>query len=78
MEEGSTGGFGSVLLNFLSLEGLLDGNLKIRPMTLPDRFLSQGSPGDQMNDAGLTSSHIASTALKLMGKSKDAMIMLQK
>jgi hypothetical protein len=26
-----------------ALEGLLDGGLKLRPMTLPDRFIEHGS-----------------------------------
>jgi len=77
VEEGSVGGFGSVVLSFLALEGLLDGNLKVRPMTLPDQFIEQGAYSDQLVKAGLTSSHIAGTALKLLGKPKEAMIMLQ-
>lgn len=76
-EEGSIGGFGSVVLSFLALEGLLDGNLKVRTMTLPDIFIEQGAYPDQLVKAGLTSSHIAGTALKLLGKPKEAMIMLQ-
>ncbi len=39
VEEGSIGGFGSHVMQFLALEGLLDGNLKFRPMTLPDRYV---------------------------------------
>jgi len=77
VEEGSIGGFGSVVLSFLALEGLLDGNLKVRPMTLPDQFIEQGAYPDQLAKAGLTSSHIAGTALKLLGKPKEAMIVLQ-
>ena len=30
-------------LQFLALEGLLDGNLKFRPMTLPDRYIEHGT-----------------------------------
>jgi 1-deoxy-D-xylulose-5-phosphate synthase len=41
-------------------------------MTLPDRFIEHGDYKDQLSDAGLTSSHIASTALTLLGKSKEA------
>lgn len=77
VEEGSVGGFGSVVLSFLALEGLLDGNLKVRSMTLPDQFIEQGAYPDQLVKAGLTASHIAGTALKLLGKPKEAMIMLQ-
>lgn len=77
VEEGAIGGFGSHVLSFMALEGLLDGGVKLRPMTLPDRFIEQGAYDDQLSEAGLTASHIASTALKLLGKSKDAMFVLQ-
>jgi len=38
IEEGSIGGFAAHVMQFLALDGLLDGNLKFRPMTLPDRY----------------------------------------
>lgn len=31
------------LSQFLALEGLLDGKLKFRPMTLPDRYIEHGT-----------------------------------
>lgn len=74
VEEGSMGGFGSHVLSYMALEGLLDGNLKVRPMTLPDRFQDQGAYMDQLSEAGLTGEHVASTALKLLGKSSDAIL----
>lgn len=77
VEEGSVGGFGCHVLSFMALEGLLDGGVKVRPMTLPDRFIDQGAYSDQLSEAGLTASHITSTALKLLGKSKDAMFVLE-
>lgn len=75
VEEGSMGGFGSHVLSFMALEGLLDGKIKVRPMTLPDRFQDQGAYDDQLSEAGLTASHIAATALRVLGKSSDAMLM---
>jgi 1-deoxy-D-xylulose-5-phosphate synthase len=39
IEEGSVGGFGSHVLQFLAMEGLLDGGLKVRPMVMPDIFM---------------------------------------
>eukprot|EP01026_Neomeris_dumetosa_P020214 TRINITY_DN1814_c0_g1_i1.p2 TRINITY_DN1814_c0_g1~~TRINITY_DN1814_c0_g1_i1.p2 ORF type:complete len:261 (-),score=53.40 TRINITY_DN1814_c0_g1_i1:413-1090(-) len=68
VEEGSVGGFGSHVLQFLALEGLLDGSLKVRPMTLPDRFIDHGSQTDQLAEAGLSAAHITNTALSLLGK----------
>lgn len=42
-------------------------------MVLPDRYIDHGSPGDQMEEAGLSSEHIAATVLTLMGRSKEAL-----
>ncbi|XP_028775421.1 probable 1-deoxy-D-xylulose-5-phosphate synthase 2, chloroplastic [Neltuma alba] len=65
VEEGSIGGFGSHVSQFLGLNGLLDGNLKWRAMTLPDRYINHGSQTDQIEVAGLSSKHIVATALSL-------------
>ncbi|XP_058081268.1 probable 1-deoxy-D-xylulose-5-phosphate synthase 2, chloroplastic [Magnolia sinica] len=72
-EEGSIGGFGSHVSHFLSLNGLLDGNLKLRSMVLPDRYIDHGSPQDQMEAAGLSSRHIAATVMSLLGRPKEAL-----
>ncbi|XP_074572395.1 putative 1-deoxy-D-xylulose-5-phosphate synthase 2, chloroplastic [Curcuma longa] len=73
VEEGSIGGFGSHVTHFLSLNGLLDGNLKLRSMVLPDRYIDHGAPKDQIEAAGLSSRHIAGTALNLLGRTKEAL-----
>ncbi|KAJ6828205.1 putative 1-deoxy-D-xylulose-5-phosphate synthase 2, chloroplastic isoform X1 [Iris pallida] len=73
VEEGSIGGFGSHVCHFLSLNGLLDGNIKLRPMVLPDRYIDHGSPQDQMEEAGLSSKHIAATVFSLLGRPKEAL-----
>ena len=39
VEEGSTGGFGALVLHHLAATGLLDRGLKVRTMTLPDVFI---------------------------------------
>ncbi|KAJ6742923.1 1-D-DEOXYXYLULOSE 5-PHOSPHATE SYNTHASE-RELATED [Salix viminalis] len=67
VEEGSIGGFSSHVSHFLSLNGLLDGKIKWRPMMLPDRYIDHGSQTDQIEEAGLSSKHIASTAMSLVG-----------
>ncbi|CAI9276183.1 unnamed protein product [Lactuca saligna] len=72
VEEGSIGGFGSHVAHFLSLNGILDGKLKLRAMTLPDRYIDHGAPQDQLEEAGLSSKHICSTVLSLVGKPKEA------
>mmetsp|Transcript_4314 Transcript_4314/g.16888 ORF Transcript_4314/g.16888 Transcript_4314/m.16888 type:complete len:707 (-) Transcript_4314:142-2262(-) len=67
VEEGSIGGFGDHVLHFLALDGLLDsGNLKMRPMVLPDRYIEAGSQQEQYDEAGLNSQHIAGTVRRLL------------
>ena len=69
VEEGSIGGFGDHVLHFLALGGYLDnGNLKVRPMVIPDKYIETGSMDQQYEEAGLSESFIAATALKLLGK----------
>uniref|UniRef100_A0A1J3H5Z8 1-deoxy-D-xylulose-5-phosphate synthase n=1 Tax=Noccaea caerulescens TaxID=107243 RepID=A0A1J3H5Z8_NOCCA len=73
VEEGSIGGFGSHVVQFLAVDGLMDGKLKWRPVVLPDRYIEHGSPLDQLAEAGLTASHIAATALNLIGRPREAL-----
>nr|XP_009400868.1 PREDICTED: probable 1-deoxy-D-xylulose-5-phosphate synthase 2, chloroplastic [Musa acuminata subsp. malaccensis] len=73
VEEGSIGGFGSHVTHFLGLSGLLDKNIKLRSMVLPDRYIDHGSPQDQFEVAGLSSRHIAATVLSLLGRRKEAL-----
>ncbi|KAL7105055.1 hypothetical protein ACP275_07G021700 [Erythranthe tilingii] len=73
VEEGSIGGFGSHVAQFMALDGLLDGNLKWRPLVLPDRYIDHGSPIDQQMEAGLTPSHIAATVCNILGKAREAL-----
>nr|CAC08458.1 1-D-desoxyxylulose 5-phosphate synthase (DXS) [Narcissus pseudonarcissus] len=72
VEEGSIGGFASHVSHFLSLNGLLDGHLKLRSMVLPDRYIDHGAPKDQIEEAGLSSKHIAGTVLSLLGRPMEA------
>ncbi|XP_065850188.1 probable 1-deoxy-D-xylulose-5-phosphate synthase 2, chloroplastic [Euphorbia lathyris] len=71
VEEGAIGGFGSHVSHFLCLNGYLDGKLKWRPMMLPDRYIDHGSQTDQMEEAGLSSKHIAATVVSLIGGQKE-------
>ncbi len=66
LEQGSEGGFGSAVLHHLARNGLLDGGLAIRPMTLPDRFIHQASPAEMYSDAGLTVTDICQTAKSIL------------
>jgi 1-deoxy-D-xylulose-5-phosphate synthase len=63
IEEGSVGGFGSQVQQFLLDAGLLDhGRLRLRSMVLPDRFIDQGTPVGMYEEAGLNAAHIAALA----------------
>ena len=68
IEEGSVGGFSSHVLHALASGGMLDGGLKVRPMTLPDRFIDHNSPVIQYAEAGLDAAAIVTTALAALGQ----------
>jgi 1-deoxy-D-xylulose-5-phosphate synthase len=72
IEEGSAGGFAAHVLQFLTNEGLMDNGLKVRVMTMPDRFLEHDKPAVQYELAGLTSSHIVANALTALGRADEA------
>ena len=59
IEEGSVGGFGSHVMQFLSDRGVFDRGLKFRSMILPDIFIDQDTPEKMYETAGLDSSSIA-------------------
>jgi 1-deoxy-D-xylulose-5-phosphate synthase len=67
VEEGSAGGFGSHVLHFLALSGALDRGLKVRPLTLPDRFIDHDQPGIQYDESGLNAPHIAAQVIAALG-----------
>ena len=60
IEEGSIGGFGSHVMQFLSDRGVFDRGLKFRSMILPDIFIDQDTPEKMYETAGLDSTSIAS------------------
>ena len=72
IEEGARGGFGAFTLQFLAEAGALDQGLKIRTMTLPDRFQDQDSPYAMYEAAGLNARHVTATVLQALGREKDA------
>ena len=67
IEEGASGGFGASVMQHLAWKGLLDGGLKIRPMTLPDMFIDHDSQARQLIQAGLTTKDIVQTAIDALG-----------
>ena len=74
IEEGSIGGFGSHVVNFLTKKGLMDANLKFRSMNLPDLFIDQDSPDNMYKTANLDFNSIEENILDLLNSN----IILQK
>ena len=70
VEQGAQGGFGAMVLHMLANEGMLDGDCRIRTMTLPDRFIDQAAPDAMYADAGLTAVDIAATGLQAVGQAQ--------
>jgi 1-deoxy-D-xylulose-5-phosphate synthase len=68
IEEGSIGGFGSHVLACLSEAGALDNGLKVRMMTLPDKFLDHDKPERMYAAAGLDAKGIVAKALAALGE----------
>ncbi len=66
IEEGSIGGFGAHVSNFLNDKNLLDSNLKFRSMILPDKFIDQDKPENMYKSAGLDALSIENKALEVL------------
>jgi 1-deoxy-D-xylulose-5-phosphate synthase len=66
VEEGSSGGFGASVLAHLSDVGLLDGDLRVRTMTLPDLFLDQDKSERLYANAGLDAKGIVAKVLSAL------------
>ncbi len=69
VEEGAAGGFGAHVLHLLAREGVLDRGLRVRTLTLPDRFIDHDKPSAMYADAGLAASHIEDVVLDALGLS---------
>lgn len=70
IEEGSVGGFGSQVMQFLATEGLLDNGLKIRTLVMPDIWMEQAKPEVMNAKAGLDRAGIVQTVFKALGRSR--------
>ena len=67
IEEGSIGGFSSIVSNYILKNDLTQG-LKMRPMFMPDEFYEQDKPEAQYANAFLDSASIVKVALDALGK----------
>jgi len=66
IEEGSIGGFGSHVMQFLSSRGILDKGVKLRSMILPDIFIDQDTPDNMYKKARLDSISIEEKVLEAL------------
>ena len=69
VEEGSIGGFGAFVMQFLAEEGLIDGGLKVRAMVLPDTFIDHDKPEKMYAQAGLDAKGIVAKVQEVLGMS---------
>jgi 1-deoxy-D-xylulose-5-phosphate synthase len=68
IEEGAAGGFGAHVLTLLSEAGALDNGLKVRTMTLPDKFQDHDKPERMYAAAGLDAKSIVAKAIAALGE----------
>ena len=68
IEEGSIGGFGSLVLQTLAEHGAFDAGLKVRSMVLPDIFIDHDTPAAMYARAGLDANGILAKAFEALGK----------
>ncbi|WP_424945459.1 1-deoxy-D-xylulose-5-phosphate synthase [Candidatus Endowatersipora endosymbiont of Watersipora subatra] len=61
VEEGSAGGFGSHVLQYLARQGFLDSNLRVRPLVMPDVYIDQMSSEEMLTLSGLDCKSIIQT-----------------
>ncbi len=66
IEEGSVGGFGSHVMQFLSNRGIFDKGIKLRSMILPDIFIDQDTQENIYKKAGLDSISIEEKVLEAL------------
>tara|TARA_Y100000768_G_C23907703_1_gene648395 strand:- start:657 stop:1226 length:570 start_codon:yes stop_codon:yes gene_type:complete len=74
IEEGSIGGFGSHVVDFLTKKGLMDSNVKFRSMNFPDIFIDQDTPNNMYKIANLDAVSIEEKVLDVLNSN----IILQK
>ena len=67
IEEGAAGGFGAHVLTLLSEAGALESGLRVRVMTLPDKFQDHDKPDRMYAAAGLDAKGIVAKAIAALG-----------
>ncbi len=68
VEEGAVGGFGSQVMQFMAMDGLLDRGLKVRSLVMPDIWMEQAKPEAMIAHAGLDRAGIVSMVFNALGR----------
>jgi len=68
VEEGAVGGFAAQVLAHLARTGALERGIKIRTLTMPDKFVEQGKPEAMIAGAGLDSAGIVAAVFAALGR----------
>jgi 1-deoxy-D-xylulose-5-phosphate synthase len=68
VEEGSAGGFGAHVVQYMLGEGLMDGALKVRCLTMQDAFVDHGNVYQQYEAAGINASGMVNSVLSALGR----------
>jgi len=71
LEEGAVGGFGSHVLQFLSDNNLLNNNLIVKALCLPDYYIEQNTPEAMYEEAGLNAANIVQLITKTLSRKPD-------
>ena len=66
IEEGSVGGFGSHVMQFLSEEAVFDRGFRFRSMVMPDEFIDQASAKYMYAQAGLGAGDVERKVLEML------------
>jgi 1-deoxy-D-xylulose-5-phosphate synthase len=72
IEEGSVGGFGSMVHHLLAENGVFDEGLKIRSLVLPDEYTDHDKPDRMYGKAGMDAKGIVSKVFEALGKAQPA------
>jgi 1-deoxy-D-xylulose-5-phosphate synthase len=70
IEEGAGGGFGAQVLAHLASSGALDRGVRVRTLTMPDRFVEQNKPEVMYAGAGLDSAGIVTAVFAALGRAR--------
>jgi 1-deoxy-D-xylulose-5-phosphate synthase len=70
IEEGSVGGFGSMVHHLLAENGVFDDGLKIRSLVLPDEYTDHDKPDRMYSKAGMDAKGIVSKVFEALGKTQ--------